>query len=52
MTDKDFYYLVDRLREQTFHMYDHEAKPVIDEFLKEHPKMLENHKREWFTKYC
>jgi len=52
MNDKDFRHLVDELREYTFLMNDEEATPVIDDFLKEHPELIERETREWFIKYC
>jgi hypothetical protein len=52
MTNNDFQDLINNLREQTFHMTDEEATPVVDVFLKEHPELLDEKKREWFIKYC
>lgn len=44
--------LIFSLRESTFHHSNEEAKPVIDGFLDEHPKLLDYHDREWYYKYC
>jgi len=44
--------IIEGIRCATFHMSDEEAKPVIDEFLEEHPSLLEEHDREWYYKYC
>lgn len=36
----------------TFHMNDEEAKPIIDEFIKDYPELLDFHDREWYYKNC
>ena len=48
----EFNELVHQLREQTFHMSDKEAEPVINAFLEEHPQLLFNKTKDWFMKYC
>jgi len=52
MDDSQFEYLIHNLRNQTFHMSNREATPIVDEFLKEHPDLLEKRTRDWFIQYC
>lgn len=40
------------LREATFGCSDEEAKPIIDEYLELHPKLLDLHSRDWYYRYC
>ena len=51
--DKEYFEdLLTDIRCATFHMNDEEAKPIIDEYLKEEPELLDYHTKEWYYKYC
>lgn len=52
MSEKEFREHVQLIREMTFLMNDEEAMPVIDQYLKGKPFLLEEKNIEWFYKYC
>ena len=40
--------LIESLREQLFHFNDEDARPIIDDFLHEHPELLTIHDIKWY----
>ena len=47
MSLKEFGELLQSMREQCFHMSDNEATIIVDEFIKENPRLLNFQSREW-----
>ena len=43
--------IINDIRCSTFHMSDEEAKPVIDEYLKDYPELLLIHNIDWYYKF-
>jgi hypothetical protein len=52
MTSEELDELINDIRCATFHMSDDEARPVINEFIKAVPELLDHHDIEWYYKYC
>ena len=50
--DQIFDELLENLRCAVFHMSDDEAFPIIDNYIKNNPVLLEYHEKEWYYKYC
>jgi len=44
--------LIEILRQRLFHFSNDEARPIIDDFLQNHPELLELHDYDWYYKYC
>ena len=44
--------IIQNIREQTFHMDDELAIPVIDKFIADYPILLDYHDKEWYYKNC
>jgi hypothetical protein len=50
--DQEFCEIMEGIQAATFHMDDETARPIIDEFIKTNPQLLEFHEKEWYDKYC
>jgi hypothetical protein len=53
MEDEKFKQLlkdIQLLQKKVYLLTNEVAHPIIDEFLKEHPELLENHDKEWYYK--